>query len=228
MAGFFSRLSRIIRGKAHAGVDAIEDATFETTIKQTVRDMETELNRVVRSAADAMSNHNRLEAEYQRFKTQAEDWKSKAMKALKAGNEDLAKKALAKKGECDGQVASLETSVVQSRQVREKLKSQVEQLRQKIAEARRNSSTLIARKNAAKAQKKVAQVLAGIGGGDNAFASLQRFEESVSRDEATAKAYEDMSVSGDSELEKEFAALDTSSADTDLEALKAEMAAAKK
>ena len=44
LTDFFSRLSRVGRGQANKGVDAIEDATFEATVKQTVADMKTELD----------------------------------------------------------------------------------------------------------------------------------------------------------------------------------------
>ncbi len=223
----FGRLSRIVKGKANSAVDAAEEATFETTLKQTIRDMKGDLNKVIRASADAMSNSNRLEAQYNKHVAQAEDWKKKAQKALGAGNEDLARKALAKKAESDAQATSLQGSVEQGTAARDKLKSQVEQLKRKIDDAERKSSTLIARKNAATAQKKMAQVVSGINDGDNAFASLSRFEESVDKEEAAAKAYEDMSTNGDSDLEAEFAALDTSSTDDELAKMKAEMAQAK-
>ncbi len=222
---FFGRASRVAKGQANRAMDGIEDATFEGTVKQTVRDMKAELNRVVRSSAEAMSNHNRLEAEYNRFARQSDEWKERATKALQAGNEDLAKKALAKKAECDKQVDAMQTSVDSARAASSQLKKQVTRLKQQIEEAERNASTLIARKNAARAQKKVSQALAGAAESDNAFAALDSFEESVSREEATAKAYESMSIDDDADLEKEFASLDTTSVDSDLEALKRELAA---
>ncbi len=221
---FFKRLFRVAKGKANAATDALEEATFETTLKQNIRDMEAELNKVVRASAEAMSNLNRLETEYQRFVDQSADWKSKATKALQGGREDLARKALAKKGEADRQVQALEPAVAQARAAREKLKGQVDTLRAKIEEARRSSSTLIARKNAARAQKQVAQTLAGVNVDDNAFAALGRFEESVARDEAMAKAYEEMGTTADSSLEAEFAELDASNTDDGLARLKAEIA----
>ena len=104
------------------------------------------------------------------------------------------------------------------------LRRRIQQLRRKIDDAERKSSTLIARKNAATAQKKMVQVVSGINDDDNAFASLSRFEESVDKEEAAAKAYEDMSTNGDSDLEAELAALDTSSTDDELAKMKAEMA----
>jgi phage shock protein A len=117
----------------------------------------------------------------------------------------------------------MQASVDSARQTKDKLKEQVSELKRKIEEAERNANTLIARKNAAKAQKKVAQAMAGVGEADNAFAALNQFEESVAREEATARAYDDMAGSPDADLEAEFAKLDTSTVDSDLEALKKEM-----
>ena len=99
--GILNRLFRVSKGKLNEGVDILEDATFESTLQQGIRDMEAELHKVIRSSADAMSNCNRLEVEYNKFVEQSKDWEDKAKKALKAGNEDLARKALAKKTECD-------------------------------------------------------------------------------------------------------------------------------
>ncbi|MCF7958460.1 MAG: PspA/IM30 family protein, partial [Phycisphaerae bacterium] len=119
----FGRSARVVKGQANQAMDALEEATFESTLKQTVRDMKNELNNVVRASADAMANHNRLEAEYQKYVRQATEWKGRAMKALEAGNEELAKKALAKKAECDSQVASMQHGVDMARGTSEKLKS---------------------------------------------------------------------------------------------------------
>lgn len=219
----FSRVGRVARGQANAGVDTLEDATFEATVKQTVADMRTELNNVVRASAVAMSNYNRLEAEYQKWITQSGEWKNRAGLALDAGNEDLARKALAKKGECDSQVASLQPAVDSARQASERLKQQVQELKRKIEEGERAATTLVARKNAASAQRKVSEALAGVGKADNAFAALSSFEEKVQREEATAKAFDQLAAAGkDESLEAQFAALQGSSVDSELEALRRE------
>src|SRR5471030_3307121 len=142
----FSRLGRVARGQANQGVDAVEDATFEATVRQTVADMKTELNNVVRASAGAMSNYNLLDAEYQKYVRQSQDWKDRANQALDAGNEDLAKKALAKKAESDKQVASLQTAVDQAQKASDSLKNQVGELKHKIEEGERTATTLVARK----------------------------------------------------------------------------------
>jgi phage shock protein A len=203
-------------------MSAVEDATFDATVRQTVEDMKTELNKAVQASAVAMSNYNRLDSEYQKYVRQSQEWKDRAGQALDANNEDLARKALAKKGECDKQVASMQTSVDQAQKASDTLKQQVGELKRKIDEAERTATTLVARKNAAQAQRKVAEALAGVGSADNAFAALNRFEETVSKEEATAQAFNQLASTGkDDDLEKQFAALGHGT-DDELAALKRE------
>jgi phage shock protein A len=223
LPSIFSRVGRVARGQANQGVDALEDATFEATVKQTVADMRTELNNVVRASASAMSNYNSPDAEYQKYVRQAEEWKGRAGLALDAGNEDLARKALAKKSECDRQVASMQQSVESARQTSEKLKLQVGELKRKIEDGERTATTLVARKNAAVAQRKVSEAMAGVGNADNAFAALNRFEQTVSKEEATAKAFDELASTGkDDDLEAQFAQLGGHGVDSELAALKRE------
>jgi phage shock protein A len=219
----FNRAGRVARGQANQGMSAIEDATFEATVRQTVADMKTELNNVVRSSAMAMSNYNQLDAEYQKYVRQSQEWKDRAGQALDAGNEDLAKKALAKKAESDKQIASLQNAINSAKQASESLKGQVTELKHKIEEGERTATTLVARKNAAMAQRKVSEALAGVGKADNAFATLSTFEQSVAKEEATAKAFDELANTGkDSNLESEFAQLQGHTVDAELEALKRE------
>ncbi len=225
--GFFSdifnRAGRVTRGQANKGMDAIEDAAFESTVRQTVADMRTELNNVVRSSATAMSNYNSLDTEYQKYVRQSQEWKARAGQALDAGNEELAKKALAKKAESDKQVTSLQAAVESAQKASESLKAQVVDLKHKIEEGERTATTLVARKNAAMAQRKVSEAMAGVGKADNAFAALSNFEKSVAKEEATAKAFDELAAAGkDSNLEAEFAQLEGHSVDAELQALKRE------
>jgi phage shock protein A len=182
--------------------------------------MRAELNKVVQASAVAMSNYNRLDAEYQKYVRQSQEWKDRAGQALDAGNEDLARKALAKKADSDKQVASMQSAVESARQTSEKLKQQVLELKRKIEEGERTATTLVARKNAAAAQRKVAEAMSGVGNADNAFAALNRFEESVSKEEATAKAFDQLASAGkDEDLEAQFAALGNHGVDSERERL---------
>lgn len=219
----FSRGGRVARGQANLGMDKIEDATFESTVKQTVRDMRSELAKTIGASAEAMANHNRLEAEYSKYAQQSQEWLGRANQALDAGNEDLAKKALAKKTECDQQLNSMKVGVEAARNASESLKQRVNDLKRRIDEAERTATTLVARRNAALAQRKVAEALSGAAEADNAFSALKNFEESVAREEAKAKAFDQLATATgkDEVLEAEFADLQGTSVDSELAALKA-------
>jgi phage shock protein A len=218
----FSRSGRVARGQVNAGMDSIEDSTFESTVKQTVRDMRGELVKTIIASAMAMSNHNRLEAEYVKYTRQSEEWVARANQALDAGNEELARKALAKKAESDEQVRSMQPGVEAARNASEQLKTKVNELKRRIDEAERTATTLVARKNAAVAQRKVAEALSGVAEADNAFSALKGFEESVAREESRAKAFDQLAAAGtDDVLEAEFKMLQGGSVDNELAALKA-------
>ena len=73
------------------------------------------------------------------------------------------------------------------------------------------------------AQRKVSEALAGVGKADNAFAVLSTFEQSVAKEEATAKAFDQLASAGkDTNLEAEFAQLQGQTVEAELEALKRE------
>jgi phage shock protein A len=223
----FSRSGRVARGQVNKGMDQIEDATFEATVKQTVRDMRAELGKTISASAEAMANHNRLEAEYAKYAQQSQEWLGRANQALDAGNEELAKKALVKKGESDQQLAAMKPGVDAARNASEALKQRVAELKRRIDEADRTATTLVARRNAAVAQRKVAEALSGAAEADNAFAALKSFEESVAREEAKAQAFDQLASSTegkDGVLEAEFAELQGGTADQELAALKASRA----
>ncbi|MFK5057912.1 PspA/IM30 family protein, partial [Klebsiella pneumoniae] len=90
-----------------------------------------------------------------------QDWLNRANQALDAGNEELAKKALAKKAESDQQLTAMKTGVDSARAASESLKQRVYDLKKRIDDAERTATTLVARRNAAVAQRKVAEALSG-------------------------------------------------------------------
>ena len=117
----------------------------------------------------------------------------------------------------------MQAAIDSARQASEALKTQVSDLKHKIEEGERTATTLVARKNAALAQRKVSEALAGVGKADNAFAQLSTFEKSVAKEEATAKAFDQLASAGkDTNLEAEFAQLESGGVDAELDALKRE------
>lgn len=226
---WFSRGGRVAAGKANAVMDAIEDATFETTLKQTIVDMKADLRKLVNASADAMANGTRLQRQYDKLMGEADAWKGKAKQALQGGREDLAKRALAKRAEFERDAQTLKPQVEAAQKTADSIKQRIEQLKGRITEAERTSSTLVARKNAAEAQRKVAAAIADLGDQDNAFSTLKRFEETVEKQEAAALAFDELAgasvADAEKDLDKEIALLGMTpdAVDDDLAALKAEL-----
>jgi phage shock protein A len=116
----------------------------------------------------------------------------------------------------------MQQGVEAARNASESLKQKVQELKRRIDEAERTATTLVARKNAALAQRKVAEALSGVGEADNAFAALKNFEEGVAREEAKAQAFDQLaSADRDVTLEAEFAQLQGGTVDNELAMLKA-------
>jgi phage shock protein A len=102
-----------------------------------------------------------------------------------------------------------------------KMREQLNALKVKLEEARLRQSTLIARSQAAKAQKKIAQSFSGVG--SDAFSKFEKYETKVEKLEAEAEAYEELSGT-DVSLDDELKQLSSSSTvDDDLLKLKAKM-----
>lgn len=150
------------------------------------------------------------------------------MIAVKAGRDDLAAQALARKQEHDRLSEEWQQQWMAQKQASDQLRDALARLNAKIQEASRKKNLLIARAKRAEAQKKIQDTMAGLG--DNgAFDTFARMEEKVMQQEAEAQASVELSgeLDGD-KLASEFKSLETSSsAQSDaLAALKAKMGVA--
>jgi phage shock protein A len=215
----FKRIGDIFRSNVNDALDKAEDP--EKMIKMMVVDMKESINKSTAALAQAMAHTKQMEAKMNFHKAQSDDWQNKAMAALKAGNEELAKKALEKKALEDQNHANYKNMFDQSTATTDKLKDQLNKLKQKYDEAKAKESMLLARSKNAKAQADMAKNIGGFS--DNAFANFDKFEEKILSKEAEAEAYTEMNA-GDLKLEDEFKDLETKTAvDSELEKLKAMM-----
>jgi len=214
--GFFKRIKDIFRSNVNDALDKAENP--EKMIKLMVVDMKESITQSTAALAKAMAHTKQMEKKMNFHKAQSEAWQQKAMAALKAGNEGLAKKALTKKTVEDQNHAQYKEMYEQADATTTKLKSQLEKLKQKYDEAKAKESMLIARSKNAEAQADIAKNIGGFN--ENAFANFDKFEEKILEKEAEAEAYTDMS-SAELELEDEFEALEADTAvDAELAKLK--------
>ena len=186
--GVFGRISDIISANLNDFTERFEDP--EKMLKQAIREMEDSISEVTGQTAKAMANEKTLARELQRNKAQVEQWVSRAEKAVEAGDDDLARKALARKNEHQKVVEALEDQLRAAEEASRTLKRQLSAMKAKLAEAKRNLTTLSARKRAADFRKKLDSQAAGLTAevDDSAFAKFDRLKSKVEQAEAEAEA----------------------------------------
>ncbi|MBM2813339.1 MAG: phage shock protein A-like transcriptional regulator [Ignavibacteria bacterium] len=217
--GIFNRISDIFKANVNDTLDKAEDP--EKMLKQMVIEMEESINKTTMAVSSAIANEKSLERKIEKAKRASKDWEEKAMQALNAGREDLARAALEKKAVEDRNSVDLEPIWVQAKETSTKMRGQLDTLRAKLEEARQRQSTLIARSQAAKAQKQIAQTFSGVG--SDAFSKFDKYEGKIEKLESEAEAFEQLG-SGSTDLDMEFKKLSSgANVDDDLLKLKAKM-----
>jgi phage shock protein A len=159
-------------------------------LKQAIREMETSINEVTEQTAKAMASEKTLHRELDRNRQQAGEWKSRAVTAVDAGDDDLARRALSRKQEHEKLIAALEDQLESAHEASTVLRRQLDAMKAKLAEAKRNHATLAARKRAADFRKRVDSQVAGVSTDvdSDAFAKFERLRSKVEQAEAEAEA----------------------------------------
>lgn len=225
--GLFDRFRRVVKSNINDMISKAENP--EKMLNQLISDMNQQLIESKKSVASAIADEKKLERQVNENRNQASEWERKAMMALKAGKEDLAREALTRKQEYEQYAGQLEEQLQGQQESVEKLKESLRGLQQKIEEAQRKKNLLIARSRRADAQKKIQQTVSGMSD-NSAFEVFDRMSKQVDQIEAEVEAsgeIEDMSGSGGDDLEKRFKELEGSggaSTDQALEDLRQKMA----
>ena len=150
--GAFSRISDILKSNINEMLDRAEEP--DKMIRQMVRDMEEAVGKATASVGTAVANHKRLERQFNDKQSQIAEWQRKAERAVEAGEDALARRALERKAVFAKAAEDLAPAVEESRQTAEQLREQLRELKTKLEEARTRQGTLIARHQAAQARKR--------------------------------------------------------------------------
>lgn len=220
--GIFGRLGTLLKANINDMISKAEDP--EKILTQLIIDMQDQLIESKKQVAVAIADEKRLKKQLEQQVRLAKEWERKAMMAVRAGNDELAKQALLRKQEHDGMVAEFQKQWESQAAASTQLRSVLMQLNNKIQEAKRKKNLLIARAKRAEAQKKIQATLHGLSQ-NSAFAAFDRMAEKVERAEAEAEAQAELNTDmAGTDLESQFNDLEhTAGADDALMALKAKM-----
>ncbi|MGM0574496.1 MAG: PspA/IM30 family protein [Myxococcota bacterium] len=218
----FSRMSTLIKSNINSMISKAEDP--QKILEQLIIDMRSQFLEARKQVATAIADEKRLKRQYEKELQQAKEWETKAMTAVRAGRDDLARQALAKKNEHEGLSTQYQEQWMAQKQAADQLRDSLTQLNSKIQEAQRKKNLLIARQKRAEAQKHIHDTMSGMSD-TSAFDTFARMEGKVDQIEAEAEASTELSGAAEPSLEQEFAALESSAPAQDdaLSALKAKM-----
>jgi phage shock protein A len=213
--GIFSRLKTLISSNVNDLINKAEKP--EKMLNQLLIDMSEQLIESKKAVALAIAAEKKLERELQTQEAQAREWERKAMLAVQAGKDDLAKEALLRKQEHENGAAEYRKQWEAQKASVDKLKEALRELQNKIEEAQRKKNLLIARAKRAEAQQKIQSTISSVSGNRTAFDAFDRMAKKVDQMEAEAEAAQELEeVSANSSLEKRFAELEKSDSSADL------------
>ncbi|HEX3481488.1 MAG TPA: PspA/IM30 family protein [Kofleriaceae bacterium] len=222
--GIFSRLGTLIKSNINDLITKAEDP--EKMLSQVLLEMQQQLVEAKKAVAVAIADEKKLQKQYTAESDKAKEWERKAMVAVRAGDDNLARQALARKQEHESIASQFQQQWLAQKQAVEKLKDALRLLNNKIEEAKRKKNILIARKKRAEAQQQIANTMQGLGD-TSAFDTFDRMAERIQLMEAEAEAGAELAgeLSGDT-LESKFLQLEQGgghSEDDALSELKAKM-----
>ena len=220
--GIFARLAVLIKSNLNDLISRSEDP--EKMLNQVVIDMANQLIEAKKQVAVSIADEKRLAKQAEQEAANAAEWERRAMLAIKAGDDALAKEALNRKKEHEALANTFKDQWQKQKNAVDQLKSALRMLNSKIEEAKRKKNILIARKKRAEAQRAIQETMSGMNNA-SAFETFDRMSEKIDQIEAEAEASTEIAeqYSGDTLADK-FGKLEaTSGADDELMALKRKM-----
>jgi phage shock protein A len=220
--GIFARLATLIKSNLNDLISRSEDP--EKMLNQVVIDMANQLIEAKKQVAVSIADEKRLAKQAEQEAANAAEWERRAMLAIKAGDDNLAKEALNRKKEHETLAVTLKDQWQKQKTAVEQLKTALRLLNNKIEEAKRKKNVLIARKKRAEAQKAIQETMSGISNA-SAFETFDRMSQKIDQIEAEAEASTEIAeqYSGDTLADKFGKLEQTAGADDDLVALKRKM-----
>ncbi|MBI9075062.1 MAG: PspA/IM30 family protein [Desulfatibacillum sp.] len=222
MAGFFGRVSNVLKGKTNSALDRMESP--EDQIRLFVEETNKQMATLQKAVATAMVDEKRLKMQLDDLISKADSWEKKAMLALEKGDEFLAKEALLKKEEATDSARAVLKDWETQRDATVKLKKSLGKTKKQVEDSRRKYNLLVAQYKTAEAKKQVADRMSATDVA-SPLAAMEALNEKVLTMESEAEAAVELMGDPESDaLESKFAAMEREKhGDDALASLKAKM-----
>jgi phage shock protein A len=183
------RVATLVRANLNDLIDKAEDP--EKMIKQVILDMQNQLMQVKTQVAISIADQHLLEKKQKENQDNSAEWMRKAELAVDKKHDDLARAALERSVSYKQMSESFVQQVADQKTQVENLKSALQKLEQKLAEAEAKSDMLVAQHRRARALGKASDARIAIGD-DSKAAAFDRMERKVMHSEAASQAKSEM------------------------------------
>jgi phage shock protein A len=221
LGNIMGRVGSILSANVNDLLDRAEDPVKMSA--EFLRQANQELSSVRHEVAMVIASYEDTKRAYNENEQDIVDWTAKAEMALKAGREDLARKALGETQREQSENQALESVLQEQKKQVDALKDAAEKLQRKIADMENQRNILVAQHRTAIARQHVQQVSANMGN-SKALEGFDRLKKRTNMEMSKAAALEQMSGTT---LDDEFKALEaagsTPGVDNELEAMKARL-----
>lgn len=220
--GIFGRMKTLLKANINDLTSRAENP--EAILRQLILDMNAQLLNAKKQVRDLIADEKLMKKKLDAAQKDGEEWEKKAMMAVRAGEDSLATEALERKQLADTLAAELHTSWEVQKSNAAEMTGAVKKLAEKIKEAEKKKTNLIARSERVKAQKQMAttSVLADK---ETAFDAFERSAQKIENFEVEVSASTELQndLDGD-DLSLKFEDLEEDAgADDALAALKKKM-----
>jgi phage shock protein A len=216
--GLLDRMRDLVSANLNAMLDRAEDP--EKMVNEYLRQLNQNLYDAKVHVAAAMADETKLHNKMVEFQADADQWASKAEAALRAGQEDLARQALARKLQSQKTADNYRQQYEAQDQQVEELQDALVKLESRIAEARAKRDLIVAKRNRAETQEAIQRTVRGLSS-TGAMDKLSQLESRVDDQLAQADA---MAQLEKGTLESRFADLEANQEiDQELAALRRKM-----
>ncbi len=198
----FQRIGDIIAANLNDLVDRFEDP--EVMLKEAIREMDTMIEGATAGAARAIAGERLLSKELSDHQQKAVRWRARAEQGVSRGDDDLARRAIARAHEHEAMAQALLEQQSSAEQTAQALRSQVAAMRAKQAEARRKLASLASRRQLAQTTRVQHEIAGGYSSRTNGFARFEGMRHQIEQAEAQAEALGELYESADVSLEAEI------------------------
>jgi len=189
--GLIDRLRRITMGRIEAFLDRVERP--EDVLPDIVRQLQAKVKQVADAEVKALTALKGACRRLDEASGKMARMESGAAAAVQAGEDALARQALAAQIDAEKRVAAAEAEVARAQGAYDAAKTLRLQFQRDVATLKQRSGEIIARARAARARQAVSECFA-VGGSEDLLETIARMEEKVAQREDTIEAAADVAA----------------------------------